>query len=119
MSSVRQKPPLSYARASRPTTHFATPACAADNSSPSKALVALDILVSSLRGAWVSGLSQSDVDPPRKGWRGLRSHDARQSTVPHGVGYKGGSRSKCTECEMTGEVITPYTAAIQSKGRRR
>src|SRR2546426_1075897 len=64
-------PPLSSARVSPPTTLFATPACAAEIWSPCRALVALGIWVSSLRGTWDSILLQSGVDARRKSLRGI------------------------------------------------
>jgi hypothetical protein len=42
----------------------------------------------------------------RTSCRCLRSHDARQGTVPHGAGHQGRSRSKRTARGMTGEIIT-------------
>ena len=69
MSSHPQRPLLSSARGSQPTTLFATPACAAEIWSPCRALVDLGILASSLRGTWDSVLSQSGVDATRKSWR--------------------------------------------------
>jgi alcohol dehydrogenase, propanol-preferring len=56
MSSAPQKPPLSCAQVSRPTTLFATPACAVETWLPCRALVALGILVSSSRDTWDSTL---------------------------------------------------------------
>src|SRR5207244_9741721 len=76
-SSVPQKPLLSSARVSRPTTLFATPACAAEIWLLCRALVALGIWVSSLRGTWDSVLSQSGVDARRKS---LQKIWARTST---------------------------------------
>src|SRR5438132_10623184 len=67
-------PPLSSARVSPPTTLFATPACAVEIWSPCRALVALAILVSSLRGTWDSVLSQSGVDARRKSLRKTWAH---------------------------------------------
>ena len=58
----------------------------------------------------------------RTGCRCLRSHDARQSTVPHGAGYKGRSRSKREACGMTGEIMAPHTRkkekSMSSKSKR-
>ena len=75
LSSVEAAP--SSARVSRPTTLFATPACAVEIWSGCRASVALGILVSSSRGTWDFVLSQSGVDARRKS---LREIWARTST---------------------------------------
>src|SRR5213594_1028607 len=74
MSAHPRKPLLSFARALRPITLFAMPACAAEIWSRCRALVDLAILVSSLRGTWDSVLSQSGVDARRKSLRKTWAH---------------------------------------------
>jgi len=69
MSSRPQKPLLSCARASRPTTLFAMPACVAEIWSPCRGSVDLATLVFSLHGTWDFVLSHSDVAARSRSWR--------------------------------------------------
>src|SRR5260221_13362412 len=68
-NSLPSRPHLSSARVLRPTTLFATLVCAAEIWSLCRALVALGISASSLRGTWDSILSPSGRDATRKSLR--------------------------------------------------
>ena len=67
-NSLPSRPPHCSALALRPTTPFATPVCAVEIWSLCRALVALDILVFSLRGTWDSVPSLLAGERTRRSW---------------------------------------------------
>src|SRR5258708_39775619 len=69
MNSHEQEVALSCGRVSRLTTLFATPACVVATWLLCRALGALGIWVSSLRGRWDSILLRSDADARRRSLR--------------------------------------------------